>query len=116
VESAIYTGKGGMLTGVARIEQEFREQLESRQREQAILEKKQEIIRLRSTLQTEISTSEAQIEKATLELRALENEDEISEKARKRRKLIRNNSTSAGAGRLQDHSDEGSQAGQEVRS
>jgi circadian clock protein KaiC len=93
----VYTGKGGMLTGVARLEQEFREQLESRLREQAIEAKKKEIDRIRCMAQIETSSSEAQIEKATIELKNLKTEDEISQEARKCRELIRNGTTEEGS-------------------
>jgi circadian clock protein KaiC len=85
----IYTGKGGMLTGVARLEQEYREQLELRQREQGIEAKKREIKRMRSSLESDLSALEAQIERATIELSIMETEDKIAQNARRRREEMR---------------------------
>ena len=92
----VYTGKGGMLTGVARLEQEYREQLENRQREQAIEVKKREIDRMRSSLQADVSTSESQIERAKIELSIMETEDKISQEARMRREAIRMSTSEEG--------------------
>ena len=108
----VYTGKGGMLTGVARLEQELREQLEIRQRELSIAAKKQEINLLRSTLQTERTAAEAQIGKATIELGSLENENGISQIARKRREQIRNSTPGGGESRLDEPSYDDGQSGQ----
>ncbi len=85
----IYTGGGGMLTGVARLEEEYREELEARKREQSITAKQQEIERLRAALQLDISASESEIKKAAVELNAIETENAISEEARKKRKMLR---------------------------
>jgi circadian clock protein KaiC len=108
----IYTGTGGMLTGVARIEQEYREELEARQREQAILAKKKEIESMRSKLDMEASTVESLIEKAKNELSALEIEDEISEEARRRREGLR---TRSDTDLFHDQAEPGGRSAGEVR-
>ncbi len=85
----LYSGRGGMLTGVARIEEEYREELEARQRKQKIEAQRRKVERLRSSLQMDISASESEIEKAAVELDAIETEDRISWEARKKRQSMR---------------------------
>jgi circadian clock protein KaiC len=109
----VYTGKGGMLTGVARLEKEFRELLEARQHEQAIEIKKQELNQLRNAFQSQTFATEAQIKKTEIELKIMETENQISQEGLMRRESIRKNTK--GEGSLDEHPCEGSQSEQEGR-
>jgi circadian clock protein KaiC len=97
----VYTGKGGMLTGVARLEQEYREELEAQHRKQEIESKKKEIQHLKSALQSDIASTESNIEKASIELDILEAEDQISQRARLLRESLRE--STSGTNRLHQH-------------
>ncbi|MBD3422184.1 MAG: circadian clock protein KaiC [Chitinivibrionales bacterium] len=85
----IYKGKGGMLTGVARLEQELEDQYAEQRREQAIEAKKRELERLRAQLKSKTDVSQSEIEKAKIELSILESEREIMHDSQNRRQSMR---------------------------
>ncbi|MFP4363188.1 MAG: circadian clock protein KaiC [Spirochaetia bacterium] len=85
----VYTGTGGMLTGVARQEQELREEYERRQRKRNILEKEEELEFLRSRDAAQRAEIEAQVRRAETELVDLKHEAEISLESDKQRKQMR---------------------------
>ncbi|MBD3345560.1 MAG: circadian clock protein KaiC [Chitinivibrionales bacterium] len=85
----IYSGKGGMLTGVARQEQEIREQQEERQRQYEVEAKKKEIERMKASSKAERLALQARIDKAIVELENLKSEDVIFDKAREQREIMR---------------------------
>jgi circadian clock protein KaiC len=85
----IYSGKGGMLTGTARLEQESREKLETQQREELIHVKIKEIDRMQKKLEAEILSARANIDKAEAELLMLESENRSSLESEKQREKWR---------------------------
>ncbi|SCZ62892.1 circadian clock protein KaiC [Thiohalomonas denitrificans] len=85
----VYTGRGGMLTGVARQEQELREQFDQRKRDHEIEAKRREVRHRRAIFDAEKTATELQIDKADMELQALESDQQIAREAERKRQAMR---------------------------
>jgi circadian clock protein KaiC len=85
----VYAGSGGVLTGVARQEQEASEAADSRRKHALIQAKRAEIARRRAELDAETDRLNAAIEQARIELCELEAEQASAEEARSIRNQMR---------------------------
>lgn len=85
----LYVGTGGMMTGVARQEQEIREQVERRRREQEIVAKEREVERLRLAAEKQSAALQSDVQRAETELRILRFEEESALTARGQRGRMR---------------------------
>jgi circadian clock protein KaiC len=81
----LYVGEGGVLTGVARQEQEAKEAIETRRRQLEIKHKEHEIKQKRAEMEAEIARRQAGLEAAETELKSLKLEESLTEDGRDRR-------------------------------
>lgn len=88
----VYPGRGGMLTGVARQEEEMREEREKREREHRIASKRKELERLQALLEAEVTARNALISKERMELQNMEREMNATDQARAQRGRMRGKS------------------------
>jgi circadian clock protein KaiC len=85
----LFGGEGGTLTGAARQEQELRQVLEKRRREQQRSALESQIAQRRATRDAQLAQLEAEIVRAELELENLELEEEIRDAGRATRLRMR---------------------------
>jgi circadian clock protein KaiC len=85
----VYVGEGGVLTGVARQEQEAREAAERQRRQQMLQQKEAQITRRRAALEAQVAAMQAEIEAAEAELEALQLEEEVAQRSREVRAEMR---------------------------
>jgi len=89
----IYSGEGGVLTGVARRVQETRDALELQRAKMKIHYKTQELERHQIMLDSERARLQADVETLRLELERLKLEYDIAEQARNMRRHMRSSDT-----------------------
>jgi circadian clock protein KaiC len=85
----VYVGEGGVLTGVARQEQEAKEKLARLLKERELELKEQEIIQKRAALQAQTVNLNAEIKAAEAELAWLRLKSEVGQKGRDTRGTMR---------------------------
>ncbi len=85
----VYDGEGSVLTGVARKDQEARELLLHKQRNQSIKIQKQKINQIRAALEANTAKYLAEIQTSTVMLETLQEEADMWEKNRAQRSLLR---------------------------
>lgn len=85
----VYMGKGGMLTGVARQEQEALEEADSRRKGQQLRTKEREVEELRRWFEAENASMHAKLQNAEAELQSMRLDQQIQQEARTQRTAIR---------------------------
>jgi len=85
----VYVGEGGVLTGAARQEQEAREAVERRHRQQVLRQKEAQIAQRRAAQEAQVAAMQAEIEAAEAELEALKLEEEVVQRGREVRAGMR---------------------------
>ncbi len=85
----VFMGKGGMLTGVARQEQQVREDSDRRRREQGLYAKEREIEELRRWFEAESASMHAKLTSAESELESMRLEQHAQQQARVQRTHMR---------------------------
>ena len=78
----VYVGEGGVLTGVARQEQEAREAAEHRRRQQVLRQKEAQIAQRQAALEAQVAAMQAEIKAAEAELETLQLEEEVAQTGR----------------------------------
>jgi len=91
----VYIGKGGVLTGAARQEQEARESEESRARRHQIKQKERELIQKRALLEAQTASMQSEIEAAEGELEGLRLEQGELAEGREARAVMRGKDTNS---------------------
>jgi circadian clock protein KaiC len=101
----VYLGEGGVMTGVARQEQEAREAATRRYREQLLRQKEFQVSESQTALEAEIAARRAAIATAEAELATLRLEEDIVLKSRDIRARMRDRTPDAGSATTSAQSD-----------